>query len=204
MKPDLILIGAGGHSDACIDVIEQDGRYNIAGLVGCDGEVNQVRLGYTVIGTDDDLIKMSETIQYAFIVLGQIKSAEPRAHLYAKTKLLGFKMPVIVSPGAYVSPHAKIGAGTIVMHGAVVNAGARIGENCIINTRALVEHGAVIGDHCHISTGAIVNGDVCIGERTFIGSGSVVKQGLQVGEKCMIGMGVHLRHHLSDNSEFVG
>ena len=33
-KPGLILIGAGGHARSCIDVIEQQGQYQIAGLVG--------------------------------------------------------------------------------------------------------------------------------------------------------------------------
>jgi phage gp45-like len=38
-KSDLILIGAGGHSRSCIDVIEQEGKYRIAGLVGAKDEV---------------------------------------------------------------------------------------------------------------------------------------------------------------------
>ena len=55
IKPSLILIGAGGHACSCIDVIEQQGQYQIAGLIGMQDEVHTQHLGYAVIGTDSDL-----------------------------------------------------------------------------------------------------------------------------------------------------
>lgn len=33
MKEQIILIGGGGHCKSCIDVIEQEGKYQIAGIV---------------------------------------------------------------------------------------------------------------------------------------------------------------------------
>jgi len=33
MKEKIILIGGGGHCKSCIDVIEQEGRFIIAGIV---------------------------------------------------------------------------------------------------------------------------------------------------------------------------
>ena len=49
-KEKILLIGAGGHSQSCIDVIEQENKYEIAGLIGIKEEVGQNRLGYEVIG----------------------------------------------------------------------------------------------------------------------------------------------------------
>ena len=60
-NPTILLIGAGGHARACIDVIEQEGRFNIAGLVGLPHEVGSRVLGYPVLGSDielPDLLKM--------------------------------------------------------------------------------------------------------------------------------------------------
>ena len=57
-KLGLILIGAGGHAHACIDVIEQLGGYQIAGLIGMPDEMHDHHLGYAVIGTDTDLPKL--------------------------------------------------------------------------------------------------------------------------------------------------
>ena len=31
--PELLLIGGGGHGRSCIDVIEAEGKYKIAGII---------------------------------------------------------------------------------------------------------------------------------------------------------------------------
>jgi len=203
-KPSVILIGAGGHAHACIDVIEQHGQYQIAGLVGMQEEMHTQHLGYAVIATDAELPRLAREYQYAVITVGQIDSPDKRISLYQRAIELGFSLPDIIAPTAHISAHATVGAGTIVMHGAIVNAGARVGENCIINTRALVEHDVVVQDHCHISTGAILNGSVCIGAGSFVGSGCVIKDGITLGKSCLIGMGLCVRHNQADNTRFVG
>ena len=203
-KPEIILIGAGGHAHACIDVIEQHGQYQIAGLVGMLEEMHSRYFGYSVIARDDDLPQLAKEYQYALISVGQIQTPDHRMRLYQQATLLGFKLPAITAPSAHFSCHAAIGAGTIVMHGAIVNAGARVGNNCIINTRALLEHNATVQDHCHISTGAILNGDVHIGEGSFVGSGSIIKEGVSIGKYCLLGMGLSVRHNLVDRTRFVG
>ena len=203
-KPNLILIGAGGHAHACIDVIEQHDQYRIAGLVGMPEEMHIKHLGYSVIATDSELPELAKEYQYVFIAVGQIRSPDSRIRLYQQTTELGFQLPVIIAPTAHVSRHASIGAGTIVMHGAIINAGARVGNNCIINTRALLEHDTTVADHCHISTGAILNGDVYIGAGSFVGSGSIIKEGVALGKGCVVGMGLSVRHNQVDHTQFVG
>lgn len=199
-KSNLILIGAGGHSISCIDVIEQQGQFQIVGFVGLQEQLDaqHEEYGYSTIATDSDLLSLASIYRYALIAVGQIQSADRRIHLFQRAKELGFELPTIISPTAYVSRHATLGAGTIVMHGAIVNAGAHIGNNCIINSCSLVEHHAKVEDHCHIATGAILNGGVSIGAGTFIGSGSIIKQGVSVGRSCVVGMGLSLRHNLED------
>ena len=203
-KPGVILIGAGGHAHACIDVIEQQGQYQIAGLVGMQEELHTQHHGYAVIATDAELSQLANEYQYAFIAVGQISSPDRRIRLYQQAIQLGFSLPDIIAPTAYVSSHATIGTGTIVMHGAIVNAGSRVGKNCIINTRALVEHDATVEDNCHISTGAILNGSVYIGEGSFVGSGSVIKDGITLGKSCLVGIGLCVRHNQTDYTRFTG
>ena len=203
-KTGLILIGAGGHARACIDVIEQQGQYQIVGLVGLPEELHSQHLGYEVIGTDDALDQLAKTTPFALITTGQIQNAKLRMHLYQQAMQCGYQMPVIISPTAYVSRHAIVGAGSIVMHGATVNAAAKVGNNCIINTRALLEHDTTVEDHCHISTGAILNGSVRVGVGSFIGSGCVIKEGLAIGKECLVGIGVNVRHALADSTRFTG
>lgn len=181
MKPKLVLIGGGGHCAACIDVIEQEDRFKIAGIVEREGIGNEL-LGYPILGNDEELPVIRATCDYALITVGQIKTPAIRIRLFEHAKSLGFTLATIVSPRAYVSKHASLGEGTIVMHDALINACAIIGNNCIINTKALVEHDAIVEEHSHISTGAIVNGGAKIRKGTFVGSNSVTREGVATQE----------------------
>jgi len=188
MKPKLILIGGGGHCKSCIDVIEQENKFLIAGIVDINTSISDL-LGYPLLGHDDDLAKLKLNYDYALITTGQIKTPAIRIRLLDYAKSLGFKLPAIISPRAYVSKHAKIGNGTIVMHDALINAGATVGDNCIINSKSLIEHDAVIENNCHISTGAIINGGVIVKQGSFVGSNAVTKESVKTNEKDFIKAG---------------
>ncbi len=188
-KTPLLLLGAGGHARACIDVIEQEGRFEVAGLTGLPQEVGTTVLGYPVVGTDHDLPALLREYKHALVTVGQIKTPDVRIRLFGKLAHSGCNLPAIVSPRAHLSRHATLGPGSIVMHGAIVNAGATVGKNCIINSLALIEHDTEIGDHCHIATAAAINSGVSIGAGTFIGSNACVRQGTRIGNNCVIGMG---------------
>ena len=204
IQEKLILVGAGGHSVACIDVIEQERRFIVAGLVGLDHEVSSSHFGYQILGSDSSLDSLVNLYPFALISLGQMVSAENRIRLYSQVLDAGFTLVTVIAPSAYVSPRAVIGPGTIVMHGAIINAGVKVGSNCIINSNSLLEHGVQIGDHCHISTGVILNGESSVGSGSFIGSGSIVKQGVSIGVNTVVGMGSVVRHDIKDGLKFLG
>ena len=192
--PPILLIGAGGHATACIGVVEAEGRFRIAGLVGREEEERgSNRLGYPVLGTDADLETLLKKIPRVLIDIGQIRSPKPRMRAYARAARAGAVFPVVQSPGSAVSRHASLGPGTIVMPGAIVQAGARIGINCILNSQSLIEHGTRVGDHSHISTGAILNGDCQVGCGCFVGSGAVLQEGLQLKAGTVVPMGAVIR-----------
>ena len=188
-KKAMIIFGFGGHAESCIDVIQSEGKYEIAGMVGCSGEIGQQKLGLRVIAVDSEISQLKKKFDYAFIALGQIKTHIPRVQLFNQLKDAGFILPKIISPFSYVSKHAKVGEGTIVMHGAIVNANATIGKNCIINTMSVLEHGVSVGDNCHVSTGAILNGNVTVGNGSFVGSGVRIKQEIILSNESFIPMG---------------
>lgn len=176
-KESIILVGGGGHCHSVIDVIEQQGIYQIAGIVDTPENLGKSVLGYLVIACDGQLTDLFTKHKNALITVGHIKSNSLRLKLYAKLKHIGYTLPTIISPFAYVSPHATIDEGTVVMHHALVNANAKIGKNCIINTKALIEHDATIENHCHIATASVINGGVTVKEHAFVGSNATSKQG---------------------------
>ena len=74
----IILIGAGGHCKSCIDVIEKQNTYKIAGII--DDKKSKSIFNYKIIGKDFDLKKLSSKISYALITIGQIKNYETRVN----------------------------------------------------------------------------------------------------------------------------
>lgn len=189
MKPRILLIGGGGHCKSVIDVIEMEDSFTIAGIIDQKELLGQKVLGYEVIGCDDDLETLFVRFKYAIVTVGQIQSPNVRIKLFNRLTSIGFKMPPIISPMAYVSKHATVENGTIVMHNALINANATVGKNCIINTKALIEHDSIIGDHCHISTGAILNGGTMIAQGTFFGSNAISRECAMITERSFIKAG---------------
>ena len=177
---EIILIGGGGHCKSVIDVIEQQGIYKIAGIIDKPSRVDSDVLGYKVIGCDSDLEVMAKKYNYAIVTVGQTRSSTLRRDLFDLLTRIGFLLPSIIAPDAYVSKHSNIGKGVVILHGAVINANASIGDNCIINSKALIEHDCQVNNHCHISTSAVLNGGVIIEEESFIGSGAIIKESTRV------------------------
>ena len=196
---EIILVGAGGHTRSCIDVIEISGNFKIAGLVEKKDTTIKGNLGYPIVGLDKDLPELRKKYMFALVTIGQIKSPTIRVNLFSLLKELDFHLPIIISPRAYVSNHSKIGDGTIIMHNSIINANAIIGENCIINNNVLIEHDAKVDNHCHVSTGAIVNGNVHVGSKSFIGSGVITKESISIGSNSIIGAGVVIKKDVNSN-----
>ena len=73
-KAGIILIGGGGHCKSCIDAIEQENRFTIAGIIDVPEKFGQNILGYPIIGCDDDLEDLSKKHDNFIITLGQIKT----------------------------------------------------------------------------------------------------------------------------------
>jgi len=186
---EIILIGGGGHCKSVIDVIEQEGKFQIIGIVDKPELLGVKVLGYPVIGNDSDLVDLSKKYRYALVTVGQIKSSSLRVKLFKLAVKIGLTMPNVISPRAYVSKHAMIGQGTVIMHDALVNANAKIGENCIINSKALIEHDAIIEDFCHIATNAVINGGVIVRQGSFVGSGVITKQYIEIKKDSFIKAG---------------
>lgn len=193
MEKEILLIGCGGHTKVCMDVILESKKFKVVGVI-CKNKKGIFNIPH--IGSDEDLKKLKKKYNYAFITIGQIKNFETRKKLYKKLKSLKFKVPKITSKNAIISKSAKISDGTIVMDRAIIHQDVKVGCNCIINTGAIIEHDVEIGDNSHISTGAIVNGGVKIGNNVFVGSGSIIVNDVQIKSNSFIKAGTLLKKNI--------
>lgn len=178
MKEKIVLIGGGGHCHSVIDVIEQENKYEIIGIIDKKELLGKKVLDYNIIGSDDDLINIFKICKNAIITVGQIESSTIRKKIFNNLKKIGFNLPIIISPLSYVSRYSEIEEGTVVLHNVLINANVLIGKNCIINSKALIEHDSIIENHCHISTASVINGGVIVKEGNFFGSNATSIQSI--------------------------
>lgn len=183
----LILIGGGGHCKSVIDVIESEGKFKIVGILDLLPKVGGNVLGYTIIGTDDEIEQFFKLTNNFLITVGHVKSYKTRKFLADKVISTGGTLVSITSPYAHVSKYAQVGNGTVIHHFANINSGAIVGENCIINAYANIEHDVIIGNFSHVSTGAMVNGDCAIGTGVFLGSNCTLRIGATIASDVLIG-----------------
>jgi len=201
---EIVLVGGGGHCRACIDVIEAENKFRIAGVVDVKEKIGTKIMGYDIFATDDDLPRLVKDYKSFFVTIGHMKDPGKRITLYEYLKGIGATFPVIVSPTAYVSDHARVASGAIIMHKASVGINVKIGNNCIINTGAIVEHDSTIDDYCHISTGAVVNGNCIVGSGTFVGSNSVIVNDIKITEGTLIGAGSVVIESIAGSGIYAG
>jgi sugar O-acyltransferase (sialic acid O-acetyltransferase NeuD family) len=190
----LIIIGAGGHAKAIIDVIRQSNQYHLAGLVAEPPPpgVSEV-LRVPVLGGDEVLQSLYDKgIRLMAIGVGAINRNRIRYEIFVKMAERGFGFPRIVHPKAVVEPSAEISDGVQVFGMAFIGSDARVGLGAVINTGVLVSHDCKIGDFAHLTPGVVLAGGVEVGSGALIGMGVTTAVGIKIGEWARIGNGARI------------
>lgn len=197
----VLVVGAGGHSKVIVDILQQNGQYDVVGFV--DSGDRQGYWGIPVIGRDEDLevLRQERKIPYAFVALG---NNVLREKVSRKVSDAGFELINVISSKALVSPRATLGKGVAVMAGAVVQADALIEDGCILNTNSSIDHECRVGAYSHIAPGTAVSGNTVIGTGCFLGTGSRVIDGIHIGNHVTVGAGGTVVGDLEDGCTAVG
>ncbi len=197
----IIILGCGGHAKSIVDIIEQQGKYDIAGFISNEDSGSFAYRGYQILGGDALLPQIFLSgVHYAVIAVGYLGNSRVRDRLYEKLKSIGYLLPAIVDPSAILAKDIRIGEGSVVGKGAVINSNAVIGAMTIINTRATIEHDCIIEDYAHVAVGCALCGNVIVKNHTFIGAGTNIIPGITVGENVIIGAGSTVISSVQPNS----
>jgi UDP-perosamine 4-acetyltransferase len=174
-----------------LEALRGAGLHEIAGLTDPRPELHGAEVdGAPVLGDDGILPRLlSEGVGAAAIGVGGTGDNGPRERVFTSVEALGFDLPPVVSPAAFVAASARLGRGVVVLPAAVVGAGATLGRNVIVNSAAVVEHDCDIGDHVHVASGAILGGHTRVGAGAHVGLGASVRQGIEIGAGALVGAG---------------
>lgn len=162
MNNNLIILGAGGHGR----VVKETAQ-----VMGCFDKIEFLDdNSKETIGKCKDFKQFIKEFTYAFVAFG---NNELRLKWIEELNKAGFQLPVLIHPTSYISPSAKIGAGTIVESMAVVNTNAIIDKGCILSIGALVDHDSIVSECTHINSGAIVKAGCKVNRLTKVDAGMV-------------------------------
>lgn len=174
MKQKLLLVGAGGFGRVVME--HASAFYDCAFLD--DGGAAAVD-GVSVIGRTSEMASFYPEYKLLLVTIG---NNALREQLYKKAASIGFSFPNIIHPTAYVSPHAHIGSGCVILNNAVVQNNATCGDGCILNPGVELHHDSVIGSYCLIYTNSVVRSLTTVGDRVWIGSTATVSTGAVVAD----------------------
>ena len=125
----ILLVGSSGHAKVTADIVEKEGRYQIVGLIDAFRSVGEKTLGYSVLGAEMDLPKLSVEYDVKGLIIG-IGDNSVRARIAGHVADIcpGLAFVSAVHPSASVGKESTIGVGTVVMAGAVVNPCCQVGR----------------------------------------------------------------------------
>ncbi|WP_455262229.1 NeuD/PglB/VioB family sugar acetyltransferase [Neisseria sp.] len=196
----LAVIGAGGHGKVVAELAAALGTYGE--IVFLDDRAQGSVNGFPVIGTT--LLLENSLSPEQFDIAVAVGNNRIRRQIAEKAAALGFKLPVLIHPDAYVSPSATVGQGCVVMAKAVVQADSVLKDGVIVNTAATVDHDCLLDAFVHISPGAHLSGNTHIGEESWIGTGACSRQQIRIGSRATIGAGAVVVRDVSDGMTVAG
>jgi UDP-perosamine 4-acetyltransferase len=198
----VVVVGAGGHARVCIEALV-DGPSTV--VLGCvDKQITQVNeMSLKILGRDDDIEIVMKTSRgtHAFVAIGDNTM---RAYFIDRCVSSGIPLASAQNKFAWVSPSAKIGAGTLVCAGAVVNAGSTIGAGVIVNTNATVDHDCSVSNSAHIAPASALAGGVRVGQQVMIGMGARILPGISIGDRAVVGAGAVVTKNVDADTTVVG
>lgn len=174
----LLLVGAGSFGRVVLEHVEKD--YDCAFLD--DGDRTVVD-GVPVIGKIRDLDRLYPEYTKLLVTIGNNRLRED---VYRRAAAVGYTFPNLILPSAYISPHAVIGRGVIILNNAVVQNGSSIGDGTILNAGVEAHQDAWIGSNVLIYTNSVIRGNTVVGDRTWIGSTVTVSTGARVEEDAVV------------------
>lgn len=191
MTDSIVLYGSGGNARVIIDMLRQEGRFEIAGLIDDNPERHgQDVYGEPILGGREELQKIyAGGVRYAANAVGSSWNTTVRTQIYHHLVEIGFGMPPILHPSVIRGHAVTIGPGTLCMAGVILNPGARLGANVLVNTGTVIEHDCVLKDHVFVGPGCALAGNTVAEEGAFIGVGANTRQGIHLGAESLVAGG---------------
>lgn len=205
MKPQVVLIGTGGHAKVVLEALEKSGKYEIAGVTTKTPLPGNSFWGYPVLGNDDVLPMLYRSgITHAALGVGGYRDNWARARIFDRLKGIGFEMVSLIDRSVLVGRDVVVGEGSLVLPGCILNTDAQIGRNVIVNLGSIVGHETQLGDHVLISARVSMGANITVGEGSLLAIGSTIISGVHIGRNVLVGAGAVVVKDVPDDTTVMG
>lgn len=203
----ILIAGAGTTAKIVIDTIRLLPEYELFGIVDCnymEGQEWDI-LGVPVIAGDSvDVLRFlyDHGITMVCNSVASLTNLRARESVYQKLKTVGFAMPYIVHPTAFIEENAVLEEGVFVHAHAYVGTQAHIGHNTFINTHAIISHECEVGCSVFCAPNATVAGIVTIGDCTLVGMCVTILSRIKIGRDVILTNGCRVFNNIEDGVHF--
>jgi sugar O-acyltransferase (sialic acid O-acetyltransferase NeuD family) len=184
----IVIIGSSGHAKVVIDIVQQEGRYNIVGLLDRYRMVGEETLGYRVLGKEETLPELTKIHSLKGVIVA-VGDNFDRSKVVSHVRGICPDIPFVssVHPKASIATDVSIGEGTVIMAGVSVNSSCSIGRFCILNTNSSLDHDSIMEDFSSLAPRATTGGNCRIGSYSAISIGAVLIRGVHIGNNTVVG-----------------
>jgi sugar O-acyltransferase (sialic acid O-acetyltransferase NeuD family) len=185
----ILVIGDSNFTKVVIDIIEDEGEFEIFGVIDCLN-VGKEYLNYNVVGRKEDIPKIIEENNIYGGVLA-IDNNWMRKEIYSRVQSIcgKFNFITIIHPTAIIGKNVIIGSGSLIMAGVVINSDAIIGEFCLLKMQSSLGHEGLMEKYSSLSFGVITGGNLKLGTFSKISFSTSVIENIKIGAHSFIGAG---------------
>jgi len=185
-------------------ILEDEGKYEIVGIIDDFKEKGFDYHGLKVIGDSSYLTKLKEEgVDSIFSGIGYT-NMRLRGELFNRFKKMGFKTPNVIHSSAIIDKSATLGSGIAIFTGVIVDNDAKISDNVLVHIGSIVAHDVKIHDNVFVSGNATITGFVEIHEESYIGAGSSIIDQIKIGKNVIVGLGAVVTKDVPDNTVVAG
>lgn len=187
MNKNLLILGAGQYGTVVKEIAVSMCCFEKIGFLDDSFNADNSENKYCekAIGKLEEYENYYIEYSYAIVAIG---NAEVRKQWTDRLVEAGFKIPVLVSPKAFVGRTAQLGYGVVVEPMAVVHENVSVGIGSFISSGAVVNHNSIVGSYCHIDNNAVVMSGAIVKELSNVRPCSVVYPG-DISKRTPVGDG---------------
>ena len=193
-KPELVIIGAGGHALSVADAALSSGWTAIS-FYSPDGKGPTPSVGQVLSS-----LESLEITKTAFALgVGPNHDREDAWEEVVK-HFPHAQLTSVIHATSWVSPLSIIRDGAVILAQASVGPGSAVGLGALLNTGASLDHDSSLESFGSLGPGARTGGHVHIGERTMVGMQAGIVQRVTVGSDSVIGAHSLVRQDVESNA----